>query len=154
MTPLERVRQLLARAGHPETPDEEARTCALIAARTMYRLGFVAQDPKVREVDVTASTKVAAPGGPFGQRVHVERHTAQVHVKVAPPRGAQVTRVVPKTGEFRFANAEASGECSAGCGRRYRQGDGVIVSSKGKPGDTCTNRTTYWPAEEVATSRV
>lgn len=42
---LEKVRNLLVRAGHPGTPEEEARTSAAIAARMIYACGFVVELP-------------------------------------------------------------------------------------------------------------
>lgn len=39
-----KIRALLERAGHPETPEAEARSCALIAAKLLYGKRWVLVD--------------------------------------------------------------------------------------------------------------
>src|SRR6267142_5136860 len=55
---LERVRDLLSRAGHPGTPEEEARTCAVIAARLIARLKFTIIDENNTEFYKTVNTGI------------------------------------------------------------------------------------------------
>lgn len=38
---LERVTALLNRAGHPSTPENEARSCAVLAAKLVYKHEFI-----------------------------------------------------------------------------------------------------------------
>ena len=69
---LAKVRALLARAGHPNTPEEEARTSAVIAAKMIYSCGL--------EVNLKSQGKL-----PFDERQPKPKPKAPSKPKASSP---------------------------------------------------------------------
>jgi hypothetical protein len=99
---LERVRSLLERAAHPETPEEEARTCAVIAARLIHKNGFVVSKLNTNSLKETITKK----------------------------RGPINWENVPRAKVFRRRCATTQGYCNV-CNAYYEPGEEICMELNG-----------------------
>jgi hypothetical protein len=168
---LDRVRMLLARAGHVATPEEEARTAALIAARAITRLGLVVgrddhqHAPRSVRPEATserASERADTPtwSGVARQRdgfVAPASHPATSSQASRPAASSQASRPAARSEErkeeaedFRVVSykrvpARRDGVCVA-CGRRFEEAEQIAwVPGSGSTHWGCRE---HWYAEE------
>ena len=115
---LERVRLLLERAGHPGTPEEEARTSATLAARLIYAHGYMVSYP------ATAPPPPPPPPPP---------------PTAAPPASSYAWKQRAKP--YRVITSKFSGWCKA-CGDSFDEGD-VVAWYRGR-GCTHYDCRSFW----------
>ncbi len=61
---LETVRAMIMKAGREDTPIDEARACALMAARMIVRLDFTIEQPKTIHTEYDTDGSVDFPDAP------------------------------------------------------------------------------------------
>lgn len=144
------VMKLLTRAGHPETPEEEARTAAVKAARMIYEQGFIVSSPEEAKSTPPPATSSEKRAAQHATRTAAQTAAAASRANVAyaqqvmdifdrqAPRGTR--RSQPVTGPILIA-ARYEGFCKA-CGRAYACGEPVAW----KPGGGVTHAECkeYW----------
>lgn len=142
---LETVAALLYRAGHEGTPEEEARTSAVLAARLISKHALVITRPAPEQAEEPAGRRrprwwnEPAARSSAGWREAVETPPAPPRTRPPPTpteraartrsRAAEAQRTVrayvaASPGDYVVITSEYKGSCIA-CSRRYRKGSRI-----------------------------
>lgn len=119
---LVRARALLDRAGHPNTPEEEARSAAVIAARMIYENGFVlsGSDEEKTSVPPQPAVEPRAAATAAATAAHVQQIW-----NVFEKNQKNQTRF-RRSEEYGLMASRYDGYCKA-CKRPYKRGEQVAV---------------------------
>lgn len=135
---LDRAKKLLERAGHPNTPEEEARSAAVLAARMIYEHGFlIVSSEETPSVPAQPAVEPRAAATAAATAAHVQRIWDVVNKQSARFQRVQAG-LEPQIMPSRYP-----GDCKS-CGRPYAQGETVAwMPGRGVTHFDCRG---YWSA--------
>lgn len=144
------ITKLLTRAGHPGTPEEEARTAAFKAAQMIYVHGFVLvprdhpaapsnePSPEARAAERAARTAAATAAA---AKRHHEAYASQILDIFERNQPRPRTRNARGEPEAQIMRTRWEGYCKA-CGKPYAIGDAIsYMPGKGAVHISCK---AYW----------